>query len=257
MLHMIKKLVSRLLSGMGYRLQRIDPTALEAYPNPLESYSAPPDEITKVETAMENLHSKNPNNAWGTHQVARKYLSNGRICFFHRVIDICNEIGICFTDRKVADFGACTGYLLRYIHLSDSSAILYGYDTLGDALELAGFICPTANLSISSMFEVQETFDLIFCTEVIEHMVHPDLALAAMRKCLNANGTLFLTVPDGRRDQTAAGHLRDDKSSHWGHVNFWSPESWRIFIEKSFPDAKVIRCGIVGDNKIFAAITVK
>ena len=42
-----------------------------------------------------------------------------------------------------------------------------------------------------------------------------------MLKSLNTNGKLIISVPDGRIDTFS------------GHINFWSPESFKIFIEKT------------------------
>jgi hypothetical protein len=39
-------------------------------------------------------------------------------------------------------------------------------------------------------------------------------------------GVLVVTVPDGRND------------TFLGHINFWSPESWKIFIEAQCKDFK-------------------
>lgn len=60
---------------------------------------------------------------------------------------------------------------------------------------------------------------MLFCTEVLEHLLFPDKALKNILKMIANNGTLLVTVPNGRTD------------TYKGHINFWSPESWKVFIE--------------------------
>ncbi|MEG2336387.1 MAG: hypothetical protein RSC04_01440, partial [Bacteroidales bacterium] len=58
-------------------------------------------------------------------------------------------------------------------------------------------------------------------------------------------GTLVISVPDGRKD------------TYSGHIQFWSPESWAVFIEDNmanYPQAK-IECGSMEiDRANFAII---
>jgi len=65
-----------------------------------------------------------------------------------------------------------------------------------------------------------ERYDIIVCMETLEHLIEPEVAVRNLLNSLSDGGTLFLTVPDGRVDR----HVR--------HINFWSPESWEIFIKK-------------------------
>lgn len=55
--------------------------------------------------------------------------------------------------------------------------------------------------------------------EVLEHLEYPDRALQTLTGALRPGGTLLLTVPQGRIDRSRY------------HINFWSPESWKLFIE--------------------------
>jgi SAM-dependent methyltransferase len=48
---------------------------------------------------------------------------------------------------------------------------------------------------ICSIPEVSESFDVILCTEVFEHLHSPSLALAELSRLLSPNGVLLLTVP--------------------------------------------------------------
>jgi len=64
-------------------------------------------------------------------------------------------------------------------------------------------------------------FDVIFCVEVLEHLLYPDTALHNIVQMLAPNGVALLTVPNGRID------------TFEGHINFWSPESWKVLLERN------------------------
>lgn len=75
-----------------------------------------------------------------------------------------------------------------------------------------------------------------------------------MAGILRSNGTLIFTVPDGRLNTQSAGKLREDGSSYWGHIHFWSPESWALFLKDQFPVAKHITTGTVNTTKLFGIV---
>ncbi|MCK4934746.1 MAG: methyltransferase domain-containing protein [Simkaniaceae bacterium] len=95
-----------------------------------------------------------------------------------------------------------------------------------------------------------ELADVIFCTEVLEHLQHPESAITHLLTLKKDAGVLILTVPNGRIDSSAQ------------HINFWSPESWKIFLQKSAPSNNIQSlktlspnapggynlCAIIGDS---------
>lgn len=74
------------------------------------------------------------------------------------------------------------------------------------------------------------THDIVLCTEVLEHLMHPERALDNLMS-LRPSRAIALTVPQGRAD--TAGQ----------HINFWSPESWQAFIDRNAKGWRVI-CGL-------------
>lgn len=87
-------------------------------------------------------------------------------------------------------------------------------------------------------------------TEVLEHLVHPE---AALRKLAKVGRTLLLTVPDGRRDTTEAMQFNPEWGSYRGHVNFWSPESWAVWLKRELPN-HVIHTGPLTTRKMYAIV---
>jgi hypothetical protein len=55
----------------------------------------------------------------------------------------------------------------------------------------------------------------------ISHINKPDIAIHNLVDSLKKNGILYITVPDGRRDNFK------------GHIHFWSIESFKLLIDKN------------------------
>ncbi len=73
--------------------------------------------------------------------------------------------------------------------------------------------------------------------DVLEHLLYPDRALRHLMDMVAPEGTLMLAVPNGRYDHFA------------GHINFWSPESWRVFLEVNSPGWQ-IETGVTGNGRL-------
>ena len=214
---------NRLLRKMGYEIRRI----------PVEhSYPPPPDaERMELEAALHEFARREPADSPCSDAGAlRRYLSNRRIALFNDLLEQCHREGIAFAGRGVADVGSGTGYLLRLVGQRASDARLTGYDTFGDLLGLAQRLCPEASFFQRDLFEIATEFDVVFCTETLEHLERPAAALRALFDLVTPGGALVITVPDGRIDQHASGERREDGTAYWGHIHFWSPESWRLFV---------------------------
>src|SRR5262249_22983755 len=86
--------------------------------------------------------------------------------------------------------------------------------------------------------------DVVFCIEVLEHLTHPDKALRRLLTMLNTRGVAILTVPNGRLD------------TFEGHINFWSPESWEVFI-REVCNGCVVETGLMDDERTNFAVVRK
>jgi len=115
--------------------------------------------------------------------------------FVHRAREreIKKLIGV-FSDKgRCLDVGCGTGLLLR--HLSSGSI---GVDINPRHVERAKAYVPGAQVMVQDAEKLQfdeETFDMVICTEVIEHLVRPDLALENIRRVLKRGGVLLGSTP--------------------------------------------------------------
>lgn len=77
------------------------------------------------------------------------------------------------------------------------------------ALELARNLLPEVEFRHLDIYTpLEEQFDIVICTCVLEHLLYPDHALHNLVRMLAPQGILILAVPNGRYDFFA------------GHINF-------------------------------------
>ena len=160
------------------------------------------------------------NEFYSNPKIIKEYLEPERIAFYHEAINILRDKGITFNQKNVADIGCGSGNLLQILSEKNDVANLVGFEYSGAALKIAKETCPKASFFQFDIYKgSSQKFDVLFCTEVLEHLLFPDKALKNILKMIVNNGTLLVTVPNGRTD------------TFLGHINFWSSESWKVFIE--------------------------
>jgi len=99
--------------------------------------------------------------------------------------------------RRVLDVGCGDGFFAQRIQRA-TSARVSGVDISAEATETArrrGIDARQADLDKGILFEA-ETFDLVFCGEVIEHVFDPDFLLTEVHRVLIPEGLLVLSTPN-------------------------------------------------------------
>ena len=88
------------------------------------------------------------------------------------------------------------------------------------------------------------SYDLIYLLEVLEHLDHPKVALAEIKRVLRPGGFLILGVPR----EPLWRFLNMARGAYWGslgntpgHLNHWSSGSLRKYIEKEFGKVLAVR----------------
>ncbi|PJF39162.1 MAG: hypothetical protein CUN55_15135, partial [Phototrophicales bacterium] len=123
------------------------------------------------------------------------YLCDGRLWHYEHTLEVCLNNGLGFDDKVIGDFGTGMGYLLRRIHQRFPSASLHGCDLKVHDLAIARILVPCAQLHEGGV----ETFtdnslDLLFCTQVLEHLEEPEIFVSGLLNKINDNdGKLILT----------------------------------------------------------------
>jgi 2-polyprenyl-3-methyl-5-hydroxy-6-metoxy-1,4-benzoquinol methylase len=95
-----------------------------------------------------------------------------------------------------------------------------GLEIVEAAMVIAKTTVPQARIYYCDLYQpiIKHKFDVVFCTEVLEHILSPEKALRNLIGMTNIPGVVIITVPNGRTDRCAR------------HFNFWSPESWEVFV---------------------------
>ncbi|HYO97224.1 MAG TPA: class I SAM-dependent methyltransferase [Polyangiaceae bacterium] len=121
--------------------------------------------------------------------------------------------------ERVLEVGCGQGALLRSLGCALPRAALSGADVSEASLAIARAACPTAEFFALDLaapdFEQRQgaragSFELIVCSEVLEHLTDDRSALVRLRWLLAPGGHLVVSVPAGQqtRFDRAIGHVR-------------------------------------------------
>lgn len=135
--------------------------------------------------------------------------------------------GIIFDGAKLLDFGAGTGHIAAAVKKrlpSVEISCLEGHGPSVERLRAMGF------KAWQSEPEIQGEFDVLFMTEVIEHLDDPVATMTALRRHLKTGATLFLTTPCG---EIRTGSRRTNAYDTKEHVHFFTERSLRLALSKS------------------------
>jgi SAM-dependent methyltransferase len=140
-------------------------------------------------------------------------------------------------DRKqtvrILDVGVGLGRLLERINSCDDGDLeLYGIDISLSYLRVAHSKgLNVAMAKIEDMPYVTEFFDIITCTDVLEHVEDFNLCIGKILSCLKPNGKLILRVPN-REDLSP--YLHPDYPYRLSHIRSFDEFSLEIILKKVF-----------------------
>jgi len=135
--------------------------------------------------------------------------------FYREVADFSLEY---IKGKSVSEFGCGVSPLLKAIEEKIGKIDFTGYDCSQTAINFLKEKYPHNSFYVNNIYdEVDETFDVVFCLEVLEHLEKPEIAFKNLLK--SAKEYVILCVPNGRLDTIP------------GHIHYWSPESLNLFIE--------------------------
>lgn len=123
------------------------------------------------------------------------------------------------------DVGCGTGELLRWLRPQVPSVREWsGVDLSTKTIASNRAHDPGATYEPLNIDEeaLPRRFDAVICTEVIEHLGHPDLAMKNLFAMVEPGGHLLLTCPTGKVHAT---------ERHWGHTVHPTPAGLRGLLE--------------------------
>lgn len=176
------------------------------------------------------------NTIWSHEGFITKYLNKGRIQFYHALRDFIKSRVNIHTVTSVVDVGCGPGYMLKLVSELNPEARLVGLDFSSEVLKVARKICPSATFQKHDVYEeLGEKFDLLVCSEILEHLDYPSKVLDQFT---SSALSIVLTVPNGRKD------------NYQSHINFWSMRSWEVFLEPYTKQWDYKTCFLCGEGKI-------
>lgn len=148
-----------------------------------------------------------------------------------------------FRGKRVLDVGcAYGGFLVAAAHAGAREAV--GIDVDPELLDLAGLLLSdhgtSADLQHGDLTDVSlgdriGRFDVVFCNDVLEHILDLRGAAANLARLLNPGGLLFLEIPNGQAVQYVGsdGHYKLPGITLLEHTE---AERWfRSFYEDAYP----------------------
>lgn len=106
---------------------------------------------------------------------------------------------------------------------------------------------PDVKVTQESVYELKHkdnTFDIVFLLEVLEHLDYPEVALEEIQRVLKPGGYLVLGVPREplwRALNMSRGKYLKDLGNTPGHLNHWSKRTLIKFMKKHFTVPKHVR----------------
>lgn len=171
----------------------------------------------------------------------------------YRYQRVANELGriINFQCNMVADFGCGTGELVSFLGSKFPHLKFLGLDTSEAAVRIAKTNFPKYEFTLldqagnGSFQMLKSEFDVVVCSEVLEHLDEPNRALILISHLLSASGKLIVTVPAGPKSffDRLIGHKR-----HYTTESLFS-----LLKESGFSDITISRSGFPGVNLIRVA----
>jgi 2-polyprenyl-3-methyl-5-hydroxy-6-metoxy-1,4-benzoquinol methylase len=180
--------------------------------------------VRKEETrsAIELNDVDTVNIAWSDQKISNSFLSKTVLERFQETLSILKDHDIELSGKSVIDVGCGNGMLLKFLADNFAVSSQTGMEYAEAAVEVAKKVNPAATYIVHDInTPYPERYEAVVSTEVLEHILHPVKAFGNLLALVQVGGVLFITVPNGRIDTFA------------GHINFWSPESWDVFIAEN------------------------
>ncbi len=161
--------------------------------------------------------------------------------------------------HRILDVGCGAGYFLMLIwdkyqsmgfrpKLAGTDISMYQVSYMTQRMEKEGILDAVATHGNGEYLPYADnSFDLITCSEVIEHVRNPGRALAEMRRVLKPSGTLLLSTPSMQAQKTWSailspfaaivktlkGYKPDPNATLGGYDVPWYPKDFKQTIETS------------------------
>lgn len=186
-------------------------------------------QITDQSTNFEKHSSKNP--------LQKMLIEN----FYKNLIELSKPL----KPNSILDVGCGEGITLNRLIGENIGKKLEGIESSKLAIELSKKINPNLNIKYGNIYSLpykDGAFDLVICTEVLEHLDNPKKGISELTRV--SSKYLLLTVPN-EPWFTIQRILRGKNILHLGahpeHVNHWTSQAFKRFLTKNNLKIKKIK----------------
>ncbi len=187
-----------------------------------------------IEKAYNNAYENTASSYFS--KVEKKLLrSKKRLRFMRKYLDKKNNI-------KFLDIGSNGGFMVE-------AARLRGYEATGIEIDPYSVSYARKNYSNNTFFEgdiesyyeknYKKKFDIIYCSEVIEHLIDVNNFIFLIKKLLHSNGIFFLTTPNIRHWRRPKNLVTWDAYCPPDHCLYFDNNSIEKLLKKF--DLKIIK----------------
>jgi len=162
---------------------------------------------------------------WGSGEAMDAFRSEAGHARGKLTVEIVDHIETRLPEQlHVADIGCGAGDLLLEIKNRRPAARVTGLDFSGKAVESAQLQFPEGDFRQFVIYQslpyADAQFDVVTCTDVLEHLEYPELVMAELVRICSPTGLVVVVVPDGDVDQ------------FFGHYWFWNESSLKELTSK-------------------------
>lgn len=132
--------------------------------------------------------------------------------------------------KSILDAGCGEGFILKFLYENKIGKRLEGVEFSDDALNIGKILHPYLTLKKGNIYSLSyknKQFDIVLCTEVLEHLDNPAKALSEVERV--SSKYVLITVPH-EPWWTLFNFTKWGKSKEIGHINKWSSSSFQKFI---------------------------
>jgi 2-polyprenyl-3-methyl-5-hydroxy-6-metoxy-1,4-benzoquinol methylase len=169
----------------------------------------------------------------------RKYTSRNPIQKY-LINNFLRTVCLCLEDLKInsiLDAGCGEGFVLSEFKKRGIGNFLEGIDSSEEALNTGRELFPYLSLKLGNIYNLpyeDESFDLVICAEVMEHLNEPDKVMEEIVRV--SRKYCLLSVPNEPLFMIS-NFLRGKNILRWGsdidHLQHWSSRAFKRFIQRN------------------------
>lgn len=151
--------------------------------------------------------------------------------FFSNLISLIKPLKI----ESILDAGCGEGFTMNKLKENGIGKRIEGIEYANEAIALSKKLYPNLVIKQASIYDLpykDSSFDLVICTEVLEHLDEPEKAVREMLRVTKKY--LILSVPN-EPFFLLSNFLRGKNLRRFGndigHINHWNPFSLKMYLE--------------------------